>query len=94
MKVRKRPVVVEAEALQFTGDNAAEVQRYLGDTPFKLLDSPHSTDPNVIAAVWDKLHSSWVGVKAGQWIMIGTKGESWPVDDEVFAETYEPVDPE
>lgn len=88
MKVRKRPV--EIDAIRFTGDNADEVQRFLGDTPFRLISM--TSRPDIDATVWDKLHDTWVGVKRGQWLMIGTRGESWPVDEGVFAETYEMVE--
>ena len=39
-------------------------------------------EPDIRAEVWDKLHSIWVGVKDGQWIMKGSEGEFYPcVDD-------------
>jgi len=41
------------------------------------------------AAVYDMLHETWVGVKPGQWIIKGVKGEFYPCDPETFAETYE-----
>lgn len=29
----------------------------------------------------------------GDWIITGIKGEKYPCDNEIFRETYEPVDP-
>lgn len=82
---RKKPVVVQA--MQYSGSNAKAVQQFVGGAGFALV---HSEDPEITAVVWDKLHSTWVGVKDGQWIIKGVQGEFYPCDDEVFKETYEP----
>jgi hypothetical protein len=37
------------------------------------------------------LHTTWVGVKTGQWIVRGVKGEFYPIAEDVLAETYEPA---
>jgi hypothetical protein len=50
-------------------------------------------DPDVIAEVFDVLHSTWVGVKNGQWVIRGVQGEFYPCDPDVFAATYEGVLP-
>ena len=39
-------------------------------------------DPDIRGEVFDKLHSTWVGVKVGQWIMKGTEGEFYPCADD------------
>jgi hypothetical protein len=46
--------------------------------------------------VYDRLHDTWVEFKRGDWIVQGVKGEFYPVEEVVFAETYEQVgfDPE
>ena len=99
MKVRKRPVVLDA--IQFTGNNADEVKEFIGVAGFRLLNQYELTHnggalrypvDGIVALVWDRLHSTWVGVKSGDWIMIGTEGESWPVDDAVFTKTYDVLD--
>ena len=90
---RKKPV--EVQAVQWTGDNADEIFEFAGCDHFDVLDEPdraNSDDPEATAAVFDKLHSTWVLVKDGQWIIRGVKGEFCPCDDEVFAATYEPAD--
>lgn len=89
---------VEIEALKFTGDNLKEIQDFVGLIPdydnetlgFRLAKSIATVheEEGIVARVWDKLHSTWVGVKAGQWIMKGVKGEFYPCDDEVFVQTY------
>lgn len=44
------------------------------------------------AEVFDKLHDTWIGVKDGQWIVRGAKGEYYPCDDETFHWKYEEVE--
>lgn len=89
MKYKSKPV--EIEAVRFTGDVKA-VQGFAGRQNFDSVDPEDRTDdPEIIAEVYDKLHSTWVGVKLGQWIIKGTKGEFYPCDDEVFREKYERV---
>lgn len=89
---RKKPV--EIEAVQFTGDNEAEVQALTGADYFNVLDADdrmHSDDPEMTAQVFDVLHSTWVGVYDGQWIIRGVKGEVYPCAADVFTATYEAV---
>jgi hypothetical protein len=45
-----------------------------------IADEDWSSD--ITAAVYDQLHETWVGVKDGQWIMCGTKGEFYPCEDD------------
>ena len=39
--------------------------------------------------VFDYLHNTWVQFKDGDWIVQGIRGEYYPVEESVFAETYE-----
>lgn len=86
---RKRPI--EVQAVQWTGDNEAEVSNFAGlyFAPVDVED--RGEDPDITAQVFDQLHSTWVGVKTGQWIIRGVRGEYYPCDDEVMRETYERV---
>ncbi|HZP54998.1 hypothetical protein [Actinocrinis sp.] len=86
---RKRPVVVAA--LQWTGSNEAELAEWTGHR-FESTAPGDYADPEITAIVYDELHSTWVGVKTGQWIVRGVKGEFYPIDEAVLAETYEPVE--
>lgn len=85
----------EIDAVLFTGDNVEELQQFcLVDSPsfFQSVDvEDRDDDPEIVAQVWDKLHSTWVGVKAGQYIIKGTKGEFYPCDPEVFNGKYEAI---
>lgn len=104
-RFRKRPV--EVEAFQWTGDNEAEVAAWAGvlhlATPsgrpgrpvtlfHGLTAADQRADLTVTAEVFDRLHSTWVGVKTGHWVIRGVQGELCPIAEDVLAETYDPVD--
>lgn len=83
-RFRKRPVVVEA--LLFDGTNVAELAEWTGGR-FRAADRGEG----IVAEVHDVLHDTWVGVKAGQWVLRGTAGEHYPCAAEVFEDLYEPA---
>lgn len=90
-RFQKKPV--EVEAIRWTGDNADELDKFT-DGRFNMLDREdrdNADDPDWTAQVFDDLHSTWVGVYTGQWIIRGVKGEFYPCAPEVLAETYEEV---
>jgi hypothetical protein len=89
---RKLPVVVEA--VRWTGGNLNEVRVLAGDNFYALSweDRVNCDDPDATATVYDKLHSSWILVFDGQWVIKGVKGEFYPIADDVLRETYEPVE--
>jgi len=90
IKVRKKPV--EVEAVLFDGENYTELSEFTGDKFFHVIEEDRGDDPDIIAEVYDKLHSTWVGVKKGQYIIKGLKGEFYPHDGELFWEAYETVE--
>lgn len=87
---RKKPVTIRA--LRWTGDNTEEIREFT-DGGFREIPLEHRTEEqreqDVYAEVWDYLHSTWVGVKVGQWIIKGVQGEHYPCDPDVFEATYE-----
>lgn len=85
---RKLPVTVEA--IQWTGENEQEIRDWTGGK-FASIPAFDRTDPEINAEVYDILHGTWVGVKTGQSVLRGVKGEFYPIDQEVLAETYELV---
>ena len=90
-KYRKKPVVIEAR--RWNGLNYAELKEFAGPR-FSLVDQEDRTeDPDITAEVFDELHSTWVGVHDGDWIIKGIKNEFYPCRPDVFAETYEQEDP-
>jgi len=91
MKFRTKPF--EIEAYQFNDEpNDYNRLSYFTENQFWSVGvEDRGDDPDIIAEVYDKLHSTWVGVKKGQWIIKGNKGEFYPCDDEIFKAKYEPV---
>src|SRR5687768_16712957 len=88
-KFRKRPV--EIEAVQWTGDNEEELIGFTSNQFQALAPEDRSDDPEATGSVFDVLHSTWVLVYPGQWVIKGVKGEFYPIAEDVLAETYEPV---
>ncbi len=84
---RKKPVVIQA--VQFTGTNHDEVQDFAPGLFHEVHPDDRTDDPDITAEVMDELHSTWVGVKDGQWIIRGVQGEFYPCDPDVFSATYE-----
>lgn len=82
----------EVEAVLFDGENLEELQKFTGDQFSLVSEEDRGDDPDVIAQVFDTLHSTWVGVKDGQYIIKGTKGEFYPCDPGVFEQKYEAVE--
>lgn len=87
MKYRKKPVVIEA--MRFDGTNYRALRVFTDNDFCMVAPEDRTDDPECIAEVYDKLHSTWIGVKAGQWIIRGLKGEFYPCDPQVFENTYE-----
>lgn len=92
MRFRKKPV--EIQAVRWTGGNDADLDQFAGDY-FAALDEQdraNCNDPEATAQIFDALHSTWVLVYDGNWIIRGVKGEFYPCRDDIFRETYEVVD--
>jgi hypothetical protein len=88
-KFRKKPVVIEAVQWLKDGDHPN-----VGPLPSKVYET---IDERRVAAPMDQLR--WIGtlegghvVSPGDWIITGVKGEQYPIKDDIFAETYEPVE--
>jgi hypothetical protein len=78
---RKKPVVIEAR--QITAENLDEVAEWSGG---RALHKGGAYDDDML--VIETLEGSmWGGV--GAWIIRGVKGEFYPCQDDIFAETYE-----
>ena len=103
MKFRKRPIVIDAE--QWTpGVPTDGVVLYedFPPCPKNILGCPcdrcvlNSSEAlckgEILSHGWVKTMEGWYKVYPGNWIVTGIAGEKYPVDDEIFAETYEPVE--
>lgn len=85
---RKKPITISA--VQWTGVNLSEVANFTLQL-FRTPDPERWGSADITAEVYDYIHDTWVGVKTGQWILKGVKGEFYPCDDEVLSETYDEV---
>lgn len=91
--VRRRKRPVEVDTIQWLGDNIDDVIAFTGVGHFQVVgDDDRNEDPDITAVVWDRLHSTWVGVRTGQHIVRGIRGEFYPIAEDVLADTYDTVD--
>lgn len=91
--VRRRKKPVEVDTIQWTGNNLDDLVDFTNGRFFPDVNGDFLT-PGVTARVYDRLHSTWVGVKTGQHIVRGVAGEFYPIAEDVLADTYEPVEEE
>lgn len=83
VKVRKKPVVVEAMQYHWWEDFALEWVRSLGGVV--ILDQSGWNVPVIKIQTLEGL----MEVKDGAWIIRGVRGEFYPCDPDIFSETYE-----
>ena len=80
-RYRKRPV--EVEAVQWDGQNRAEIKAFVGDA----LDDAWSVGGYCFINTLE----GRMNAAPGDWIIRGVQGEVYPVKPDIFEETYEPV---
>ncbi len=90
MLYRKKPIPVEA--LQWTGSNVDEMTAFAGFsfTPVDVED--REDDPDMTGSVFDSLHSTWIPLCDGDYVLRGIKGEFYPCKRDMFLESYEAVE--
>lgn len=82
-KFRKKPIVIEA--VQWTGKNTDELDGFCGGSVSYKLMSP-------LIPTLKSVHDDYgLMVGIGDWIIKGVKGEFYPVKNDIFRETYEPI---
>lgn len=94
--VQKRPIPVSA--MQWKGDNLAEVLEFTGKHPkwdswftsFAEYEQWVKKDRNVFKIITN--HGT-VEAVPGDWILRSPTGEHYPISDELFVQTYEIHDP-
>lgn len=84
-KYRKRPVVIEA--LQWQGNNRAEIETFVGQT----LESKFNPDSKLTYLMIPTLESPHEA-SVGDFIIMGVSGEFYPCKPDIFEKTYERVD--
>lgn len=84
-RYRKKPVVVEA--VQWRGDNDAEVFAfYDGDIPLQTEQGIAADAPKyIIVPTLEGYHQA----SPGDWIIKGVQGEFYPCKPDIFEATYE-----
>lgn len=82
-KYRKKPV--EVEAVQWTGENGAEVVRFVNHDG--KWWSKYSLDVMYIGT-----HEGVMIAMPGDWIIKGVNGEFYPCKPDIFEKTYERVE--
>lgn len=83
-KYRKKPVVIDA--IQWTGENHAEIEAFMGYGGYKW--SSIHPDAHLIIFTLEGDHRAITG----SWIVKGIKGEFYPCKPDIFAATYELVE--
>lgn len=79
------PTVVEA--VQWTGDNAVEVDSFIcGIDPENQFNLNFTFEDEL--EVWNFLEDQWIKVPFGHWVIIGSRSELYPCSDDVFQARY------
>jgi len=87
MKYRKKPVIVEAWRWQ--GTTLAHAKSFC--EAHGLPNFSTGFRNGVIGLIIPTLEGNMVAA-CGDWIITGVRGEKYPIKDEIFKETYEPVE--
>lgn len=94
-KFRKRPVVIEA--IQWTGENLAQVLSFTGKHPkwkewFRDFDA-YEAHVRADRCVFKILTlEGTMEASPGDWIIRGVNGEHYPCKPDIFDKTYERAD--
>lgn len=81
---QKKPLLIEA--VQWSGSNWHEVYAFAGHAVY----TSDAKDGTVHLRV--KTLDAEGDCAPGDWVIRGTKGEFYPCREDIFQETYEPVD--
>lgn len=82
----KIPVTVQAILYTNPEDEETITKiRDFTDEKFRVVSYGTSV---ITAEVYDELHDTWVGVKNGDYIIKGLKGEFYPHDGALFPQAY------
>lgn len=86
-KFQKKPVVIEAVQFINTKQGIAAILRFIPPGIVGLLPS----QDGAVNCLSIKTLEGIMRADPGDWIIRGVKGEFYPVKDEIFKETYDPV---
>ena len=85
-----RKIPVEVQATQWTGENWEELIDFT-DNKFDYAHFGLCEDNTRRAGVYDELHTTWVQLTIGDYIIRGIAGEFYPCNEAVFLKTYEKI---
>lgn len=88
----RRLVAEDREAMQWKGDNLAEIQAWMECVSFfhKLDVEDREDNPDATAELYVNANGVWLTLETGEWIIKDEKG-FYPCKDDVFRKTYEKV---
>ena len=92
MKFRKKPVVIDAVQYRNGMEDGFE-ERYIDHNhPNRTFGIRASDMDTPIKVPYIKTLEGRLLITTGDWIIIGVKGERYPIKPDIFEETYEPVE--
>jgi hypothetical protein len=90
LEMVKKPLTIRMTL--WDGENVGAVHEFTGPDKFRAVPPRASVGGDVApisAEVWDELHDTWVGLRAGQYVVQGVKGEFYPIDSETLLGSYD-----
>ncbi len=85
MKYRKKPVVIDA--IQWTGKNLLECQKFLGDSYMNFAERHPDGKSQIDIRTLEGKHTA----SRGDYLIRGVKGEHYACKPDIFEMTYEAV---
>lgn len=93
---RKKTLVIEA--IQWTGDNLAEIEAFSSAAYFGCPDSIAAdyvrSGYEIVMSLWVRTLEGNLRASVGDWIIRGVQGEFYPCKPDIFEAAYERVSPE
>ena len=87
MKYQKKPIIIEA--IQWTGKNFNEIEKFIGNDFLKLNLISHTVNtPDILIPTFQGV----VKATIGDYIIKGLQGECYPCKPDIFRETYQPIE--
>lgn len=87
-KYRKKPV--EIEAMRWDGDNAEDIQVWMGLGFHPVAPADRAKNPESTAELFVNANSRWLGIETGEWVIRDSRG-FYPCKPDIFEATYEEV---
>lgn len=100
-RYRKRPIEIEAMQWDGTAEGATPIIQWTDDHGgtaayccAELNNDCRCSDPEAPHAITIDTLEGIMAAGIGDWLVRGIEGEFYPVREDIFAATYEPVEPE